>query len=234
MSTTKRRATRILLIEDGQEMASFLCWRLAKEGYEIRHVADGAEGLRVARRDEPDLVILDWMLPGMDGLEVCRRLRMHSEVPILMLTANTEVPDRVRGLDSGANDYMIKPFDLAELVARVRAQLRAGRPISKTCLEYEDLRLDTKRFEVWRGETPVALTPREFALLTSLLREAGHVISRERLLTAVWGTNYEGNGNVLDVFIRTLRHKIAAPGLPSLIHTVRGVGYALRHEVCGP
>lgn len=224
---------RILIIEDNQETAMLVVWRLTKEGHELLHAPEGARGLEMAASKGPDLIVLDWMLPGMDGLEVCRRLRQFTEAPILMLTANGEVNDRIRGLEGGATDYLPKPFELEELVARVKAQLRLVRPQPRTLLEFADLQLDTRSYDVKRNDRPIALTPKEFDLLLCLMRSPHQAIARHRLITEVWGHDYDGDDNVLDVFIGTLRKKIDVPPAPKLIHTVRGFGYLLKLEYHG-
>lgn len=226
--TAEATKGRILLIEDEALIAEFVATELRFEGYEVRIESDGMRGLIAARQDEPDLVLLDRMLPGADGVEVCRRLRQTSEVPIVMLTARSEVPEKVEGLEAGANDYLAKPFAIEELLARVAAQLRARRPRPKTRLSLGDLSLDTATREVRRGEREVMLTPREFDLLTALMRHPRQVRPREALLEEVWGYDFGGEDNVLEVYVRYLRHKLERPGLPKLIHTVRGVGYVLK------
>lgn len=219
---------RILLIEDEHLIAEFVATELRFEGYEVQVEHDGMRGLIVARQDEPDLVLLDRMLPGVDGVELCRRLRQTTDLPIVMLTARSEVPERVEGLEAGANDYLPKPFAIEELLARVAAQLRARQPRPKTRMILADLSLDTASREVLRAGREVSLTPREFDLLCALLRHPRQVRPREALLEEVWGYDFGGEDNVLEVYVRYLRHKLERPGLPKLIHTVRGVGYVLK------
>lgn len=221
---------RILLVEDSAELTALLTLKLAKAGFEVHAESDGYKGLARARRDQADLVILDRNLPGLDGLEICRRVRESLDVPILMLTAAGEVLDRVEGLESGANDYLPKPFDMDELLARIKAQLRARKPAPRTRLVVADLEIELERREVKRGDRTIALTPREFELLKALMQNTGRVMARERLIELVWGYDFEGEENILDVFIKNLRAKVEQPGLPKLIHTRRGVGYVVQDE----
>jgi two-component system response regulator MprA len=221
----------ILVIEDEERIADFLQRGLTFEGYKVAVAADGTTGLAIARDTPPDLVILDWMLPGLDGLEVCRRLRAASQVPILMLTAKDSVPDRVTGLDAGADDYLVKPFAFDELLARVRALLRRAKP-SETpgALKYADLSLDPAAHEVKRGERRIDLTAKEFDLLEMFLRHPRQVLTRELIYDRIWGYDFGGESNIIEVYIRYLRQKTEANGEPRLIQTVRGVGYVLREE----
>jgi two-component system response regulator MprA len=192
--------------------------------------ADGESGLKAARDTPPDLVILDWMLPGLDGLEVCRRLRAGGSVPILMLTAKDAVTDRVTGLNSGADDYLTKPFAFEELLARVRALLRRSRTTEEIIFRFVDLTLNVNTREVTRGSRKVDLTTKEFDLLHFFMRHPRQVLTREMLYDRVWGYDFEGESNILEVYIRYLRSKLEAGGEPRLLQTVRGVGYALREE----
>jgi len=219
---------RILIIEDDQAILKLLQRGLAYEGYTVDTAADGRGGLNQARDHQPDLVILDWMLPGMDGLEVCHRLRMGGKVPILMLTAKDSIQDRVQGLDAGADDYMVKPFDLDELLARVRALLRRTQTERIAILKFADLTLDTGTREATRGSRLVALTAKEYELLELFLRHPRQVLTREVIFDRVWGYDFGGESNVLEVYIRYLRQKLEEAGEPRLLHTVRGVGYVLR------
>jgi two-component system OmpR family response regulator len=219
---------RILLVEDEPDIAEFVATELRFEGYEVRVEHDGMRGMIAARQDPPDLLILDRMLPGLDGLEITRRLRKTSDVPIILLTARGEPRERVEGLNAGANDYLPKPFDLDELIARVNAQLRAHKPKPKTYFELGGLGLDTETREVKREGQPIALTPKEFELLKYLIANARQVRTREQILEAVWGYDFGGEDNVLEVYVRYLRNKIERPELPKLLHTVRGVGYVLK------
>jgi two-component system response regulator MprA len=199
------------------------------EGYNVQLAADGAEALRSARVEPPDLVVLDIMLPGMDGLEVCRRLRRGITVPILMLTARDAVQDRIAGLDSGADDYLIKPFDFDELLARIRALLRRSLSAGEVVLIFADLRLDTRTREAYRGNRRIELTTREYELLLLFLRHPRQVLTREQILDNVWG-DIGVDSNAIEVHIARLRDKLEAAGEDRLIQTVRGAGYALREE----
>lgn len=219
---------RILLVEDEPDIAEFIAVELRVEGFEVLVERDGMRGLVAARQEAPDLVILDRMLPGMDGLEICRRLRKTSDVPIIMLTALGQTRDRVEGLNLGANDYLPKPFDIEELIARINAQLRVGRPSRKTCYELADLSLDLQTREVRRGADSIDLTPKEYELLRYLMQHARQVMTRPQILEAVWGYGFDGDDNVLEVTISNLRSKLEAGGRPRAIHTVRGVGYVVR------
>lgn len=219
---------RIHVVEDAPEMAELIAVRLGAEDFAVRVLTDGLSGLSAVRQDAPDLVILDRSLPGMDGLEVCRRIRQASDVPILMLTAHGDVPDRIEGLNSGASDYLPKPFDLDELVARVHAQLRMRCPRPRTVHALGDLSLDVESRQVRRAGVTISLTPKEFDLLTCFIQNPFKVMTRERLLEAVWGFDFDGEDNVLEVYVRHLRNKIEHPEWPKLLHTVRGVGYVLK------
>ena len=222
-------SARILLLEDDPEIASTVALELEHERYQVTVESDGLRGLAAAEAGDPDLLILDMMLPSLSGVEVCRRLRRRSAMPILMLTALTSVRDRVEGLDAGADDYLAKPFSLEELLARIRSCLRRTRPsLTGSRLELADLRLDCERHEVARGGIDIELTPREFDLLELLLRHPGQVLSRETIFERVWGYDFLGNSNVIDVYVGHLRRKIDVGFEPRLIRTVRGVGYTLR------
>jgi two-component system response regulator MprA len=223
-------AEHILVIEDEQKIADFLRRGLTYEGFKIEVCLDGESGLKAARDTPPDLVILDWMLPGLDGLEVCRRLRAGGSVPILMLTAKDSVSDRVKGLDSGADDYVVKPFAFEELIARVRALLRRSHTAEDTILRFADLTLNVSTREVTRGTHKIELTTKEFDLLHFFMRHPRQVMTREMLYDRIWGYDFGGESNILEVYIRYLRSKLEAAGEPRLIQTVRGVGYALREE----
>lgn len=219
---------RVLLVEDEPDIAQFIAMELEVEGFDVRVERDGMRGMIAARQDAPDLIILDRMLPGLDGMELCRRLRLTSDVPIIMLTALGQTRDRVDGLNAGANDYLPKPFDIEELIARVNAQLRARKPATKTRFELEDLSLEVDSREVRRGDRPIELTPKEFDLLLYLMQNARRVRPRSQILEAVWGYDFNGEDNVLEVTISNLRAKLEQDGLPRLIRTVRGIGYVLR------
>lgn len=222
---------RLLVVEDDPQTATMLQRALAYEGYRVMLAADGPSALQLALQQPPDLVVLDWMLPGLDGLEVCRRLRSADEtLPILMLTARDEIDDRVQGLKGGADDYVPKPFALDELLARIQALLRrAGRsPKVAAVLRFVDLTLDPSTRQVWRDGHEITLSPREFDLLELLMRHPRQVLTRERILDAIWQYDFGGQTNVVDVYIGYLRQKLEAHGGERLIQTVRGVGFALR------
>ncbi len=222
----------VLIVEDEPKIADFLRRGLTFEGYQVQVAYTGEEALAMVREASPDLVILDIMLPGIDGMEVCRRLRKnHPDLPILMLTARDAIPDRVAGLDAGADDYLVKPFAFDELLARLRALLRRARPPEPgEVLRFADLTMNTTTREVWRGERPVDLTAREFDILELFLRHPRQVLTRDLLYERIWGYDYGGESNIIEVYIRYLRAKLEAAGEPRLLHTVRGVGYVLREE----
>lgn len=224
---------RILLIEDEPDIAAFIALELGYEGYHVEVAPDGHKGLMAARQSAPDLIILDRMLPGLDGVELCKRVRQSSDVPILMLTAKGETADKVTGLDAGANDYLVKPFDLEELLARVRAQLRQHQKTEKQSYHFADLHLDVETRQVMRGDRSVSLSPKEFDLLLYFMQHPRVVLGRERLLNGVWGYDFGGEDNVLEVYVRYLRQKLEAAGESRLIHTVRGVGYVFREGEAG-
>lgn len=219
---------RILVVEDDDDIVDVLRRTLRAEGYEVDAVGDGPDALERAGQFVPDLVILDLGLPGMDGVEVCRSLRQDGDVPVLMLTARTETGDMVEGLDSGADDYLTKPFERAELLARIRALLRRRPPRGSAMLVVGDLELNPDAREVRRGEREIELTKREFELLEYLMRNERLVISRERLLEEVWGYDPLDDTNTIDVFISNLRRKLEDGGEPRLLHTKRGAGYLLK------
>jgi len=219
---------RILIIEDDEGILRVLRRGLGYEGYTVDTALDGENGLHIARERRPDLVILDWMLPGMDGLEVCQRLRALGSMPILMLTARDTVQDRVQGLDVGADDYMTKPFELDELNARIRALLRRTQLERAPVLSFSDLELDTSTRQATRHERVIQLTAKEYDLLELFLRHPRQVLTREMIFDRVWGYDFGGESNVLDVYIRYLRQKLEGEGEARLIHTVRGVGYVMR------
>jgi two-component system response regulator MprA len=221
----------VLVADDDQKITDMLRRTLSYEGYRVVTAADGPGALAAAGTERPDVVVLDWMMPGMSGIEVARRLAADGEssAPVLMLTARDAVEDRVEGLDSGAEDYMVKPFAPAELLARIRVLLRRSQAgPGERPLAHADLFLDPVTREVRRGDRPVELTPKEFDLLSYFMRFPRRVLPRERLLQAVWGYDFGGDGAVLDVYVGYLRGKTEAGGEPRLIQTVRGVGYVLR------
>ncbi|MBN1230438.1 MAG: response regulator transcription factor [Anaerolineales bacterium] len=223
-------SARILIIEDDEAILAFLRRGLAYDGYTVDTAVDGQTGLILARDNPPDLVVLDWMLPGMDGLEVCRRLRSGGAVPILMLTARTSVTDRVQGLDAGADDYLVKPFNLDELMARIRALLRRTQPTHPKAYVFADLTLDTGTRQAIRNERVIDLTAKEYELLELFMRNPRQVLSRATIYDEVWGYDFGGESNIIEVYIRYLRQKLEDEGESRLIHTVRGMGYVLREE----
>ena len=216
---------RILLVEDEVKMARVLRRGLEQEAYAVDVCVDGDDAVRRGLDNDYDAIVLDVMLPGRDGFSVCRELRKRGRwSPILMLTARDAVDDRIRGLDAGADDYLVKPFAFGELLARVRAMVRRGAPERPATLQVDDLMLDPATHTVRRGDRSVDLTPKEFALLEFLLRHPDEVLSRTRILEHVWDVNYDGFSNVVDVYVGYLRRKLETSGRP-LIQTVRGVGY---------
>jgi DNA-binding response OmpR family regulator len=221
---------RILVVEDDEDIVDVLRRTLRAEGYEVRAAGDGPEALEDLADFAPDLVILDLGLPGMDGIEVCARIRKseNAEVPVLMLTARADAEDRVTGLDIGADDYLVKPFDRAELLARIRALLRRHPPRGSAMVSVGDLRLNPDLQEAKRGEREIELTKREFELLEYLMRNQRLVISRERLLEEVWGYDPLDETNTIDVFISNLRRKLEEGGEPRILHTKRGAGYVIK------
>ncbi len=220
----------ILLVEDEVKLAKFVELELGFEGYQVSVANDGLTGLTMARESSPDLILLDWMLPGMTGLEICRRLRSTGDkVPIILLTAKDEVSDRVAGLDAGADDYVVKPFSVEELLARVRARIRrTSDEGGEDVLQFEDLKLDRGTREVYRDGRSIELTAKEFDLLEYLLRHPRQVITRDKILEEVWGYDFMGDSNIIEVYVRYLRLKLEANDEKRLIKTVRGVGYVLR------
>jgi two-component system response regulator MprA len=226
---TAAQTRRVLVIEDDVAVSDFLRRGLTYEGFVVDAAKDGAQGLMQADAEPPDLVVLDVMLPGIDGTEVCRRLKAGHDIPVLMLTARDAVADRVKGLDAGADDYLVKPFALEELLARMRALLRrSGLPPAHKVLQYADLSLDTGARNAWRGPRAIQLSTTEFKLLSLLMQSPEQVLSRNEIMDRVWGYDFGGESNVLEVYIRYLRTKLEAAGEPRLLHTVRGAGYVVR------
>lgn len=229
---------QILIVEDDRAIASAVRRGLSFEGYRVSVAESGGQALDLARDNMPDLVVLDIMIPGIDGLEVCRRLRAAGEeVPILMLTARDEVADRVAGLDAGADDYLVKPFAFEELVARIRALLRRrdrreeeSLNLTGDLLRFDDLSLDTTTRFAHRGERRIELTTREFDLLMLFLRHPNQVLPRDVIMERVWGYDFPGESNVLEVYVRNLRRLLEAGGESRLLQTVRGAGYVLRRD----
>jgi two-component system, OmpR family, response regulator MprA len=223
---------KILVVDDERAVRDSLRRALELQGYEVDLASDGAEALdRLAANGQPDAVVLDILMPGIDGLEVCRQIRRRGySIPVLMLTARDAVGDRVEGLDAGADDYVVKPFALEELLARIRALLRRGSPSTDGALRFADLELDTGTREVRRGGDKIELTRTEFNLLELFMVNPRQVLTRSIIFERVWGYDFGFASNSLDVYIGYLRRKTEAGGKPRLIHTVRGVGYALREE----
>ncbi len=219
---------RILVVDDDPEIVSLLRRGLAYEGYSVETAASGAEALSKSREKEPDLVILDVMMPGIDGIEVSKRLRQAGDVPVLMLTAKGTVADRVLGLDSGADDYLVKPFAFDELLARVRALIRRRQPREGEVLRFADITLDTASREVKRSGRNIDLTAHEFNLLELFLRHPRQVLKRDLIYDRVWGYDFGGESNIIEVYVNYLRSKLEAEGQSRLIQTVRGVGYVIK------
>jgi DNA-binding response OmpR family regulator len=226
-----RFTSRVLVVDDDPAVTSLLRRGLAYEGYEVDIAASGKEALEIARERPPTLVVLDIMMPGMDGIELCQRLRAADEsLPVLFLTAKDAPSDQVLGLDAGADDYVTKPFTFAVLVARIRALLRRSSPGQWEVLTYSDLRLDVGARTASRGTRPIALTTTEFELLRLLMAHQGKVLTKDQIMEQVWGYDFGGSGNIVEVYVRALRRKIEEQGESRLIQTVRGAGYALREE----
>ena len=224
-------SARILVVDDDEAIRTSLRRGLALEGFRVGQASDGAEALRQAREELPDLVVLDLMLPELDGLEVCRRLREADDsLPIIMLTARDAVSDRVLGLEIGADDYLVKPFAFEELLARVKVCLRRREPGTRRELRFADLRLDTAAREAWRAGRRITLTTTEYELLHLFLQHPRQVLTRDVIYERVWGYDFGGESKVIEVYVRYLREKLEADGEPRLIHTVRGAGYVLRED----
>jgi two-component system response regulator MprA len=221
-------SARILVIEDDEAILKLIRRSLAYEGYQVVTATDGPSGLIAARDNPPDLVVLDLMLPGLDGMEVCRRLRSGGPTPIIILTAKDSINDRVMGLDMGADDYMVKPFNLDELLARVRALLRRSQPVHPQVLQFSDLTLDTGTRQATRNNRVISLTAKEYELLELFMRHPRQVLTRDVIFDQVWGYDFGGESNIIEVYIRYLRQKLEIEGETRLIHTVRGMGYVLR------
>jgi DNA-binding response OmpR family regulator len=222
-------STKILLIEDDIKLAQFIEMELTCEGYQVGMAHNGLDGLTQARQDAPDLVILDWMMPGLTGVEICRRLRSTgSKVPIILVTARDEISDRVAGLDAGADDYVIKPFSIEELLARIRSNLRRIKEEDSDTLQFEDLSLNLRTREILRDGKSIELTVREFELLEYLMTHPQQVMTRDQILENVWGYDFGGDSNVIEVYVRTLRQKLEIDNTSRLIQTVRGIGYVMR------
>ena len=231
MPETDTPTMRLLLVEDDRKLVRALERGLRAEGYDVNVSYTGEDALLQADQQDYDAVVLDVMLPGVDGFAVCEELRRRPDwLPVLMLTARSEVADRIRGLDAGADDYLVKPFDFGELLARLRALVRRSPTERVATLEVGELRLDTATRAVTRAGREVELTAREFQVLELLARRAGHVVSRPQLLEEIWEDGFDGSANVVDVYIGYLRKKLEDPSGPQLIRTVRGVGFVLESE----
>jgi DNA-binding response OmpR family regulator len=222
-------AQHILLVEDEIKLARFIELELQSEGYRVTVAHDGMSGLSLVRESEPDLAILDWMMPGLTGVELCRRLRSTGiKIPVILLTAKDEVGDRVTGLDAGADDYLVKPFSIEELLARIRAHLRRTQETDTDLLQFEDLSLNRRTREVHRGQRSIDLTAKEFDLLQYLMSHPRQVFTRDQILENIWGYDFLGDSNIIEVYVRYLRLKLEQESEKRLIHTARGVGYSLR------
>lgn len=221
----------ILLVEDEPAQRDVIAYNLAAEGYQVAEASDGEEAMLLVAENPPDLVILDWMMPNLSGIEVCRRLKSDPDtraIPVIMLSARLDVPDRVRGLETGADDYVSKPYSMAELMARIRANLRRVNPAAAgAVLEFQDLRLDAEAHRVTRAGHEIELSPTEFRLLATLMEKPGQVLSRERLLDRVWGRDIHVESRTVDVHVGRLRKALCQHGGDDLLRTVRGAGYAL-------
>lgn len=222
---------KVLLVEDEPAQREVLSYNLKSEGFDVVTAADGDEAMLLVAEEAPDIIVLDWMLPGISGIEICRRLKSKPEtraIPVLMLSARSEEVDRVRGLETGADDYVVKPYSVLELMARVRAQLRRVRPATVGLrLEYEDIVLDSETHRVTRADTPLKLGPTEFRLLTTFMEKPGRVWSREQLLDRVWGRDIYVDSRTVDVHVGRLRKALCVHGGEDPVRTVRGAGYAL-------
>ncbi len=220
---------KILIVEDDEKISRLIEMELKFEGFEVEKAFDGRDGLNKATTEKADLIILDLMLPKMNGIEVCKRIREHSQIPIIILTAKDGVTDKVIGLDYGADDYMTKPFSNEELIARIRALLRRTKAKTKLdVFEFEDLKIDYNAYEVYRGGQLITLSKKEFDLLDCLVLNKGIVLSRDKILQEVWGYEYIGNDNILDLYIKYVRDKIDKDHKRKFIQTVRGVGFVFK------
>lgn len=238
MSGLQGIETKVLIVEDEVAIVTMLRYNLEREGFKVYYTGDGDEAVGLVKAHHPDVIVLDWMLPGMSGIDICAELRRQEEtktVPIIMLSARGEEGDRIRGLDAGADDYMVKPFSPSELIARIRAVLRRLRPaLSEKVLNFRDLKMDMVSHHITRDGRPVHLSPTEFSLLRYLMEHPGRVFSREQLLDAVWGHDIYVELRTVDVHIRRLRKGLAnADNLPELVRTVRSAGYALEEVPVG-
>ena len=221
---------KILLVEDEKQMSLFIEMELNHEGYEVDTAYDGREALKKAENTDYNLILLDIMIPNLNGIEVCRRIRQSSNIPIIMLTAKSDIPDRVLGLDVGANDYMTKPFAIEELLARIRVYERNNVKSNNRVIKVKDIVMDNKTHQVLRADREIELTKKEYDLLEMMLLNKNIVLTREQLIEGVWGYEYVGDTNVVDVFIRYLRSKIDDGFEDKLITTIRGVGYVIKEN----
>lgn len=222
---------RILLVEDEMTLQAVTAKRLAQEGYSVDVSGDGEEAAQYIRMGEYDCIVLDIMLPHRDGISILRDMRARQDgTPVLLLTAKDSIEDRVKGLDAGADDYLVKPFSFDELSARVRAMLRRGGEAKSVLLEFADLKMDTLSHQVYRGEKSIELTAKEYALLEYFLRNSGKVLTRSQIIEHIWNFDFDSDSNIVDVYVRYLRRKVDYDFPVKLIHTVRGVGYVLRAE----
>lgn len=223
---------KIVLVDDNEEISTFLNFELSHEGYNVEYAKDGIQGLNLIRKTNPDLIILDWEMPNMSGIEVCRRIRKDLNTPILMLTAKKTLQDKVEGLDTGATDYLTKPFELDELMARIRALLRRNnQPVKETdALVFENIKIDKKTHEVFVNNKIVELSPKEFELLSLLLQNPRQVLSKSYIYEKVWGWDSDGNESAVEVYIHSLRAKLEKESKQRMIHTKRGAGYILRAD----
>lgn len=230
-ASSSRLHPRVLLVEDEPAQREVLAYNLEAEGFDVTQADNGEDALLLVEEDAPDMIILDWMMPKVSGIEVCRRLKMRPEtrgIPVIMLSARAEEVDRVRGLETGADDYVVKPYSMVELMARARAQIRRVRPSTVgVVLEYDDIRLDAETHRVLRGDTVVKLGPTEFRLLAAFMEKAGKVWTREQLLDRVWGRDIYVDTRTVDVHVGRLRKALVQEGGSDPIRTVRGAGYAL-------
>ena len=222
--------SKILIVEDEKKIARIMELEITHAGYEVEVVYNGKEGIEKVKENNFDLLILDIMLPGLDGIEVCNKIRNFSDIPIIMVTAKDSTQDKVNGLDTGADDYITKPFEAEELMARIRAQLRRKKDNEENILKIANLKIDKEKYTVTRAGDNIELTKKEYDLLKYFMENKGIVLSRDQLLEAVWGYDYVGQTNIVDVYIRYLRSKIDDPYEKKLIQTVRGVGYVIRDK----
>lgn len=226
-----QQAPLVLVVEDEPAQREVLCYNLQAEGFRVAEAASGDEALMLVAEDRPDLIVLDWMLPGVSGIEICRRIKSRADtrgVPVIMLSARSEEVDKVRGLETGADDYVVKPYSIGELMARVKGQIRRTRPASQgALLEWDDIRLDSETYRVERSGLPVKLGPTEFRLLTTFMEKPGRVWSREQLLDRVWGRDIYVETRTVDVHVGRLRKALCVHGGGNPLRTVRGAGYAL-------